>query len=47
MMQHHFSAGGYEDEFPLDYRTLINLLIATLWQLLDDGRRSGLGGVLY
>ena len=37
VMQHRFSAPeGYEDEFPLDYHALGNLLIATLWQLLDD-----------
>ena len=37
VMQHRFSAPeGYEGEFPLDYHALGNLLIATLWQLLDD-----------
>ncbi|THD38094.1 MAG: 2-phospho-L-lactate transferase, partial [Rothia mucilaginosa] len=37
VMQHRFSAPeGYEGEFPLDYHALGNLLIAPLWQLLDD-----------
>ena len=37
VMQHRFAAPeGYEGEFPLDYHALGNLLIATLWQLLDD-----------
>ncbi len=46
VMQHRFSAPeGYEGEFPLDYHALGNLLIATLWQLLDDPvAYSGLGG---
>ena len=37
VMQHRFSAPeGYNDEFPLEYHALGNLLITTLWQLLED-----------
>lgn len=37
VMQHRFSAPeGYTDEFPLEYHALGNLLITTLWQLLED-----------
>ena len=41
VMQHRFSAPeGYNDEFPLEYHALGNLLITTLWQLLEDPCRA-------
>ena len=37
VMQHRFAPPeGYTGEFPLDYHAMGNLLIASLWQLLDD-----------
>lgn len=37
VLQHRFSAPeGHQGDFPLEYHALGNLLIVTLWELLDD-----------